>query len=678
VCITEFFPQLNGVSNSFKMLAVNHQTGRACAALILVISACHFAGCQKKSASGEDFYRFIDLLKLENIQASPLLGKPAADLTEAVYPINSADLTDTGSGENPLGLKRKHSIGAVETNILFSPPKCEFVFDVVIPENGVLDFGIGIVRDLNFESARGPVADEEKGVEFIITLEIKGRGKTIFQKNVSLPPRQESRTLNFSMNKVDLPYRVEPARLSFMTTGAEGAFAYWYNPVLYSRSFKRPNIILVSIDTLRADHLGIYGYARQTSPALDSLAQDGAVFLNTFATSAWTLPSHASMLTSLFGFNHQIYYNDERIGTSLVTLADVLRQNRFFCAAFTGGVYVGSRYGFSKGFDSFSEREGDFSVPDSAERVRRAVTEWIGQNQDKNFFLFLHTYQPHSPYDCPAPFSSEFLGHDSKLQKVNILDYLGGKEGTFKPLSEEERRDFIGLYDGEIRYTDERLIKPLLSRLKQLDLYDRTMVIVTSDHGEEFFDHGGWEHGHTLYNELLKVPLVIKFPDSKFRGKRIESIISLVDVMPTILEEMGIDDKNLGLDGRSLQPLLKGESREDRVFFADRKSHVTDTNTSQRITLNEGRMKLILNKVFSLQELTFYRYPPPMTPPVELYDLREDPAEKKNIADKNTDLARRLAARVDGLFKNARPRQPAKTRITKELEDQLRALGYIH
>ncbi len=645
---------------------------------MLIIALCFFAGCQKKSASGKDFYRFIDLLSPENIKASPLLGKPSAALTEAVYPINSVGLTDAGIGENPLGLKRKHSIGAAESNILFSPPRSEFVFDVVIPEDGVLDFGVGIVRDQNFESARGLAASEERGVEFIIILEMRGRRKTIFQKHVMLPPRQESRTLNFSLNKVDLPFKREEAHLSFMTTGADGAFAYWYNPVLYSRSVKRPNVILVSIDTLRADHLGIYGCARQTSPALDSLAQDSGVFLNTFATSAWTLPSHASLLTSLFGFNHQIYYNDERIGASLTTLADVLRQNGFFCAAFAGGVYVGSRYGFSKGFDSFSEREGDFSVPDAAERVCHAVTEWIGQNQDKNFFLFLHTYQPHSPYDCPAPYNSVFLGHDSNLQKVNILDYLGGREGTFKPLSEQERRDFISLYDGEIRYTDQRLIEPLLSRLKQLDLYDRTMVIVSSDHGEEFFDHGGWEHGHTLYNELLRVPLIMKFPYSKFRGKRIESIVSLVDVMPTILEEMGIDPNNLGLDGRSLHPLLKGKSREDRVFFADRRSHVTDTNTSQRVTLNEGRTKLILNKVFSPQELTFYHYPPPMTPPVELYDLREDPAEKKNIANTQPELVRRLTAQMEALFKNARPRQPAKTKMTKELEDQLRALGYIH
>jgi len=669
--------KLNAASDSFKMLAMKPQTGRACAAFLLIFSTCYLAACRKKSVSEKDFYRFIDLLGLENIQASPLLGKPADSLTEAVYPIQSVPIADAGSGENPLGLKRKHSIGAAESNILFSPPRSEFAFDVVIPEDGVLDFGVGIVRDQNSDSLGAFKAEEAKGVEFIIVLEMKGKRKTIFQKNMTVPARQKSRTLNFSMNKADMPYKTEQARLLFRTTGAAGAFAYWYNPVLYSRAVKKPNIILISIDTLRADHLGSYGYMRETSPGLGVLAQDSAVFLNAFATSAWTLPSHASLLTSLFGFNHQIYYNDERIGPSFVTLADVLRQNGFFCAAFTGGVYVGSRYGFSKGFDSFNEREGDFSVSDSAERAFQAVSEWIGQNRDKNFFLFLHTYQPHSPYDCPAPFNSIFLGHDSKLQKINILDYLGGREGTFKPLSDQERQDLIGLYDGEIRYTDDRLIKPLLSRLKQLGLFNRTMVIVTSDHGEEFFDHGGWEHGHTLYNELLKVPLIMKFPNSLFRGKRIESTVSLVDVMPTILEELGIDVTDLRLDGVSLHPLLKGKSREDRIFFADRKSHVTDSNTSQRATLNEGRMKLILNKVFSPQALTFYHYPPPPTPPVELYDLREDPAEKKNIAETQPERARRLTAQLDVLFKNARPRPPAKTKITRELEDQLRALGYL-
>lgn len=676
MCVTDFILKLNGASDSFKMLAMKPHTGRACAALILIFSTCYFPACRKKSASEKDFYRFIDLLKQENILTSPLLAKAGA-LTEGVYPINSMEIAEAGIGENPLGLKRKHSIGATESNILFSPPRSEFAFDVVIPENGALDFGVGIVRDQNSENARVVKADEEKGVEFIIILEMRGRKRTVFQKNLRPPPRDKSRTLNISLNKVDLSYRNEKARLSFITAGAEGSFSFWFNPVLFSRSVKKPNVILVSLDTLRADHLGSYGYTRQTSPAIDSLARDSAVFLSAYATAAWTLPSHLSLMTSLFGFNHEVYHIDERMDSSITTLAEVLRQNYFFCTAITGGIYISPQYGFAKGFDSFSEAAGDFSVANSAERAFQAASEWMGQNQDKNFFLFLHSYQIHSPYDCPPPYNSQFLAKDAKLHKVQLLDYVGGRPGTFKPLPEQERGEIIGLYDGEIRYTDEQLIKPLLVRLKQLDLYNRTMIIVTADHGDEFFDHGGWEHGHTLYNELLKVPLIMKFPDSKFRAKRIESIVSLVDVMPTILEELGIDDKDLRMDGRSLHPLLNGKTQDDRVFFADRKSRITDSNTSQRVTINEGKMKLILNKVFNPQELTYYLYPPPPTPPIELYDLREDPAEKKNIADERAELVRRLTAQVESLYKNARPRQPAKTKMTKELEDQLRALGYL-
>ncbi len=304
---------LNGAFNSFKMLVMNPKTGRACAAFLLIFPVCFFAGCQKKAVSEKDFYRFIDLLKRENILASPLLGKDSASLKETVYPINSVPIIDLGIGENPLGLKRKHSIGATESNIIFSPPKSEYVFDVVLPKDGVLDFGIGIVRGQNSEIARMFKTDEEMGVTFIIILEIGGRKKPVFQQNLRLPSKQESRTLNFSLNKVSLPPRAEKARLSFKTAGAEGAFAFWYNPVLYSGSVKKPNIILVSIDTLRADHLSSYGYGRTTSPNMDTVAGESAVFLNAYASSPWTLPSHVSLLTSLSGVNHQVYYREEKM-----------------------------------------------------------------------------------------------------------------------------------------------------------------------------------------------------------------------------------------------------------------------------------------------------------------------------------------------------------------------------
>jgi len=142
---------------------------------------------------------------------------------------------------------------------------------------------------------------------------------------------------------------------------------------------------------------------------------------------------------------------------------------------------------------------------------------------------------------------------------------LGGPKNIFKKIPEPEIRNIIGLYDGEIRYTDEKLIGQLVNKLKQLGLYQQTMIIVTSDHGEEFFDHSGWEHGHTLYDELIKVPLIIKFPDLKYKGQRSKTIVSLVDLMPTICDEMRVDSSGLKIDGKSLIPVLRGKEKKDRI-----------------------------------------------------------------------------------------------------------------
>jgi arylsulfatase A-like enzyme len=660
------------------MLAVNHQTGRAWAALILIITICFFAGCQKKSASEKDFYRFIDLLKLENIQASPLLNKPAGALTETVYPIYSVAMTDAGCGENSLGLKRKHTIGDKESNIIFSPPKSEYVFDVVLPKDGVLDFGIGIVRDQNSEGARLFSADEEKEVTFSIILEMRGRKKAIFQHVLQLPPRRESRTLNLSLNKVGLPPRAEKARLSFKTAGAQGVFAFWYNPVLYSRLVKKPNVILISIDTLRADHLGTYGYDRTTSPNMDALARESAVFLNTYASSPWTLPSHVSMLTSLSGLNHQVYYREEKMDPALLTLADLLRRKDYFCSAITGGAFVSPIFGFSKGFDSYEIRGADFRDNDQTEQCFEGVSRWLDDNAGKNFFLFIHTYQPHSPYHSPAPYNEMFLRKNPKRLSFDVLTDLS--KGLFMKLADADRQNIMGLYDGEIRYTDEKLIKPLVEKLQQIGIYERTMFIITSDHGEQFYDHGSWNHGNFLYEDVLKVPLIIKFPDSKFHGRNSSTIVRVIDILPTILEELGIDFDEKSFDGQSLLMILNGKEKEDRIFLADM-ADPNDTAASsrfpQRIAMNSGRLKIILNREFRKEYLDSLPERPPSVPPIELYDIRADPAEKMNIADKMADLVRRMTGQMNGLYKNVQKRQMPKTQMTKELEDQLRALGYI-
>jgi arylsulfatase A-like enzyme len=270
-----------------------------------------------------------------------------------------------------------------------------------------------------------------------------------------------------------------------------------------------------------------------------------------------------------------------------------------------------------------------------------------------------------------------FLGKGARWRQIDLISHLGGNPGIFKTLPAEELWNIVGLYDGEIRYTDEKLIGPLIQKLKDMGMYDQTMIIFTSDHGEEFYEHHGWGHGHSLYDESLKVPLIIKFPQSQFKGQRIDDIVSLVDIFPTVLEETGIDFSALEIDGQSLLPLIKGKEKGDRTFLADIASNVLASHIPQRITLNRGREKLILNKHFRPEDLSFFISPPPDLGPVELYNLALDPGEKQNIADNNPQVANQFIQRIDAIYEAAMKRETKKLEMDEELKKRLKALGYI-
>jgi len=270
-----------------------------------------------------------------------------------------------------------------------------------------------------------------------------------------------------------------------------------------------------------------------------------------------------------------------------------------------------------------------------------------------------------------------FLDEDAKVGSIDLKGHLGGPKNIFKKIPETEIRNIIGLYDGEIRYTDEKLIGQLVNKLKQLGVYQQTMIIVTSDHGEEFFDHGGWEHGHTLYEELIKVPLIIKFPDSKYKEQRSKTIVSLVDLMPTICAEMGVDFSGLKIDGKSLIPVLRGGEKKDRIFLAELGGNILNSHIPEKISTNRGKKKLILSQRFSPDELHFFTFRPPETGPVEFYDLLVDPFEKNNKAGKNTDLVNQIIRWIDKINRAAEKRMTGKAVMNEKLREQLKALGYI-
>jgi arylsulfatase A-like enzyme len=646
--------------------------------LILLVS---ISLLQSSCARKTDFsvYRFIDHFTEDNILLSPFndIAKDperSKEMNPVLYDIaDKSPLMDSGIGKNPLLLKKKMKIGAVDINTLLAPPNSHYKFPIRIPANSILEFTYGIRRD-NELLNRG---EGKRSVTFTIILETKEERKEIFAKTLNITPE---RSLVFNFKKIDFSeYAQKDVVLYLQTRGDKKAISGWFNPVIYVPQKKTKNVLLISLDTLRADHVGCYGYQRDTSPNIDQLAKESAVFLNTFTTSPWTLPSHVSLMTALNCINHQVYYNDQKINPSILTLADVLRENGYFNGAITGGGFVSGSFGFNKGFDSYHVR-GNITAPDQADKIGRASLDWIRKHKDRNFFLFVHTYQIHSPYDSPPPYNESFLFEGAELKRFYLREYRLYQENRYTPPSTDEfRQNIIDIYDAGILYTDEILIKTLVKELKALGIYENTMIIVLSDHGEEFYDHIGWGHGHSIYNEIIKIPLIIKFFSSEYAGVKTKKYARLIDVMPTILDALDIPYPDQFLDGENLTNLISSKSEEDdeRIFLAEIITDPIDGKLPKKTALNQRQNKLIMNDEYDPQNLAYFNFPPPKLEKFEIYDLEADPQEKTNFALSDPSLTRQLLKFMEIHFIQKCEWSSIKTENKDEIREQLRALGYI-
>jgi len=609
---------------------------------------------------------------------SPLKNRETDGRTD-VFPSGSIELSSRGDGKNVFGLRRTANAGGTEMEILFAPPRSVFAFPLSPQAAGTLDFGIGIVRN---SAEKPPAADGTAaagGVTFLVTLETKAGRTVLFESILAPPPFGQKRTVNRSRHKVPLPALDGKATLTFQTTGPAGEFAFWTNPVFYVPQKKPAGIILVSLDTLRPDHLGYNGYARPVSPALDALAADAAVFENAYTTAAWTLPAHVSMFTGLNCNRHRVYDELARVDPGTVTLAEKLRAAGYATRAFTGGGLVSAEYGLSKGFDEYRMEAGGHQDPVQADLVGREAVRWLEENADRPYFLFLHTYQIHLPYKSPEPWSSRFLAPDARWKSFSLEKNLGGLAGVFRPLREPDRANVVDLYDAEIQYTDETLIAPVVKALRRLGLYDEALIVVASDHGEEFFEHGGWDHTHNVYEELIRIALLVKMPRSEFRGRRFSPVVRITDIMPTILETAGLPPAGLNLDGAGLRPVMSGKETADREFLVELSDNVYNCNIPPRLATNSGRRKIILNRPFRPEQLNFFFAPPPDFPALQIFDLERDPKEKQNLAGQAGEAARdrTLLEKARRLEERIPPRGDKKIEVDQDLKDQLRALGYV-
>ena len=409
----------------------------------------------------------------------------------------------------------------------------------------------------------------------------------------------------------------------------------------------RPNVLLITIDTLRADHLPAYGYRRVKTPAVDGLVQDGILFKRAVAHAPITLPSHTSILTGLYPMTHGVRNNgDYYLPDDVETLAQMLKPSGYRTAAFVSAFLLDARFGLNRGFDVYDDSTTTTSSALRPDLIKRRpagetaarVLGWLdshyapgaGAKGREPFFLWAHFFDPHLDYDPPEPFRTRY-------------------------------RD--NFYDAEIAYTDQQ-VGVLLERLKKLGLYGNTLVILTGDHGESLGEHGESAHSIFIYDSTQRIPLILKLPEESRAGTSAGGLARHVDIVPTVLDVLGLPNAAPpGLPGRSLLPLALGRGPDAEVLsYAEAYLPKDYYGWSALESVDDGHHKFI------------------EAPKPELYDLDGDPREKENLASQDGDRAARMRAELETLRKKYASRaEPGRAAREPDaaLLASLRASGYM-
>lgn len=402
------------------------------------------------------------------------------------------------------------------------------------------------------------------------------------------------------------------------------------------------HIVLISIDTCRADHLGCYGYSRKTSPNIDTLAAESVLFNHAVAPVPITLPSHSSMLTGTIPPYHKVRDNSSyRLAAANVTLAEILKDNGFVTGAIIGAFVLDSQFGLDQGFDTYNDnllkkqmsKLFHFANECRAEDVTYAANTWLEKHRDDKFFLFLHYFDPHFPYEPHERFSFK----------------------TY-PFFTSTTKD---LYDGEVAYTDH-CIGQVIKKLKNLGLYDSTMIVLTSDHGEGLGEHSELSHAYFIYHSTLHVPLIIKMPRWP-EGEIIDNVVGIIDIVPTVCGALGIPAPP-SVQGRDVSVLLSNSSGiiEERYLFCE-SLYPTKYDLGPFFGIVSNCWKYIHTS-----------YP-------ELYDLVEDPQETENLLNHQLQQTKIMQEQLGLILQNSSRNTFADSKMTldEETRKRLQSLGYI-
>jgi arylsulfatase A-like enzyme len=439
---------------------------------------------------------------------------------------------------------------------------------------------------------------------------------------------------------------------------------------------KGPNVVLIVVDTLRADHLSCYGHTNPT-PVIDGLATDGTRFSHAYAQASWTRPSFGTIFTSLYPSSHRAIHKSDALPDAVVTLAEVMQGGGYATVGFANNINVAPLFGFQQGFDQyvFLEPEFFFGATEAAAQLTvyntlRLVRErfvsqkkwvenyyqpadvvvkhgldWLAARDPKRpFFMFLHFMEPHDPYFV-HPYNGEAY---ARVANPNPDPALAGK--------------YRDAYDGAIRFLDAELAK-LFADLKAKGLYDDALIVLTADHGEEFHEHGGWWHGTTLYDEQIAVPLIVKAPKGGPTGVVNDAMVSSLDIAPTIIAGAGVAVPKQ-MVGKPLG-LAAGASAPRDHSFAESE---LEGNALQ--AYRSGGMKVIHANAGNPRGL----------PEHQLFDVAKDPGEQKDLIATQTEVANKLTADMTAVQSHAESVavESTGTAIDAASEERLRALGYVH
>lgn len=589
---------------------------------------------------------------------------PRASVT-ICYPTAAKRLVDTFStaSEERLGPGQVRIAGTTKRAAL-APAPLHLIYQVEVPQSATLEFGYAQMKACFADRPGGlaicPLGD--KSVQLRLRAERENGEQVLLWEHELLPEE----AMRFGDVKLDLAeFEKQLIRLHFEAQPAEEVILRgehpllaWVEPVIFtSERDERPNVLVILLDTLRADRLGCYGNERGLTPVLDELASRGVRFADSMSAASWTLPSHASLFTSTYPSQHGVW-SDQVLPKSLPTIAELLRDAGYRTAAFTEGGFMNTAHGFERGHSTHDSR-----VRDSSETYALAK-EWIA-TRTTPYYAFVHTYQVHSPHDPAKEFRERFVRpYDGDLPEV--VDSPTYQWGRRTPLPTGADAQYVSdLYDAEVAYVDGQVGK-LLGELEESGALENTLIIVTSDHGEEFFEHGGATHGFSLYQEQLHVPLILHWPGHFEGGRVIDSPVHSVDIAPTIASAAGLSlpESFVGV------PLSLDPSPSARPLFVPMKTYFRskpERSGEEAMSLRQGHMKYI-------------SFPSDMRPQDEhpdalLFDLAADPGEHSNLLD--AEGQQLWQGRLDELYERFSPVGTAEVAEYDEAtQAELQKLGY--